>query len=523
VNAITPITYVTNDGRHVIVPFRDDLARAVPHARAFDYHGEPMLLVPNGSDEARVARNLGIPVPSPILTRYDWRGTKPWDIQRVTAALLTESPRCYVLSSMGTGKTRSVLFAADWLMRTHGVKRMLIAATLSTLTPVWERETFQVMMKRRVKVLYGDRAKRLKLLSEPADIYVINHHGLNVIQQALIDKAFDIVVLDELAVFRNKSTELWKGANAVLSAPSVKYVWGLTGSPTPNAPTDAWAQVKLLTPNQTTRTMTSFQDQTMRRVSQFKWVPRHDANEIVRTAMSPSVRFTLDDVMELPDTLYVDRSVVLDTDAGNAYKMLYTKARLLTTQGAVSAVNEGILQSKLLQVAAGYIYCDDKTVYQLPSSGRLRALEDTIAETDRKILVMVPFLHALSGVAAHLRAKHYDVAVVHGGTSRTLRDKIFTQFQTTNSPRIIVAHPQTLAHGLTLTEANVIVWYSPTTSLDIYEQANARIVRPGQTAKTVIVHLTGTPVESATYTRLRAKAKMQGCLLGLFAQQELKF
>jgi SNF2 family DNA or RNA helicase len=269
--------------------------------------------------------------------------------------------------------------------------------------------------------------------------------------------------------------------------------------------------------------MTSFQDQTMRRVSQFKWVPRHDANEIVRTAMSPSVRFTLDDVLELPETLYVDRSVVLDTDAANAYKMLYNKARMLTTQGTVTAVNEGILQSKLLQVAAGYIYTDSKTVYQLPSSGRLRALEDTIAETDRKILVMVPFLHALSGVAAHLRAKHYDVAVVHGGTSRTLRDKIFTQFQTTTSPRIIVAHPQTLAHGLTLTEANVIVWYSPTTSLDIYEQANARIVRPGQTAKTVIVHLTGTPVESATYTRLRAKAKMQGCLLGLFAQQELKF
>jgi SNF2 family DNA or RNA helicase len=516
--------FVTRDALHVVVPWRHDLAQLIPHARKFDHQGASMLLIPNGAAEARVARNVGIAIPTPILTRYDWLGSKPWDIQRTTAALLTESPRCYVLSSMGTGKTRSVLYAADWLMKTQGLKRVLIAATLSTLTPVWERELFNLMMRRKTKVLYGSRDKRLSLLAEDADIYIINHHGLNVLGQALIDKAFDIVVLDELAVFRNRGTELWKAAQRVISAPSVEYAWGLTGSPTPNAPTDAWAQVRLLTPERTTRTFMHFQDITMRKVSQFRWIPRLDANEHVRAAMSPSVRYTLDDVMELPDTTYVDRGVMLDADAAKAYKLLYNKARMLSTKGEpITAVNEGILQSKLLQVAAGFIYTDSKTVYALPSTGRLRALEEALAETDRKVLVMVPFLHALTGVATHLRARHHDVSVVHGGTSRGQRDKIFNQFQTTTSPRIIVAHPQTLAHGLTLTRANTIVWYSPTTSLDIYEQANARIVRPGQTHKTLIVHLTGTSVESATYARLRAKARMQGCLLGLFAQQEVKY
>jgi SNF2 family DNA or RNA helicase len=113
--------------------------------------------------------------------------------------------------------------------------------------------------------------------------------------------------------------------------------------------------------------------------------------------------------------------------------------------------------------------------------------------------------------------------VVHGGTSRAARDKIFTDFQTKDSPRVIVAHPQTLAHGLTLTEANTIIWYSPTTSLEIYEQANARINRPGQQHKTLIVHMIATPIEQATYTRLRTKQRMQSCLLDLFHRQEKAF
>jgi SNF2 family DNA or RNA helicase len=523
-NAETSITYVTSDGRHVVVPWHEGLANAVPHAREFPWQGSRMLVIPNNADEARVARNLGLAVPAPILTRYDWAGTKPWDIQRTTAALLTESPRCYVLSSMGTGKTRSVLYAADYLMRTGQARRMLVIAPLSTLTPVWERELFNLMLKRKVRVLYGAREKRLKLLEEGTEVCIINHHGVRVIGKAIEDAGFDIVVLDELATYRNKTTELWKSATTVVNAPSTKFAWGLTGSPTPNAPTDAWAQVKLLTPTNTTRTFTAFQDITMRRLSQFRWIPRPEANQVVQAAMSPSVRYTREDVMELPPCMLVDRAVALDADAAKAYEMLYKKARMLTTKGeSISAVNEGILQSKLLQVSCGFIYTDKKTIYALPAKGRLTALEEVLGETDRKVLVLVPFIHALTGVATHLRSKNHQIAVVHGGTSRSSRDKVFTEFQTKASPRIIVAHPQTLSHGLTLTEANTIIWYSPTTSLETYEQSNARINRPGQTSKTLIVHMVGTPVERATYQRLRTKQRMQNCLLSLFAQQELPF
>lgn len=518
-------TFVTASGNHVVVPWHPGLANAVPHARELMFKGARMIVMPNGHDEARVARNLGIAVPSPIMTRYDWAGSKPWEIQKITAALLVESARCYVLSSMGTGKSRAVLYAADYLMRSGFARRMLICAPLSTLTPVWEKEVFTLFMRRYpTNVLHGSRDKRVRLLNEGAAIDIVNHHGLKVVLPELIEADYDIVVFDELAVYRNKRTDLWATANALLATGKVQYAWGLTGSPTPNMPTDAWAQVRLLTPDRTTRTFSAFQDRTMRKVSMFRWVPKPEANEIVRTAMQPSVRYSRDDVMELPPSFTVERHVQLEAEARKAYELLYNKARMLTQKGdSVTAVNEGVLQNKLLQVSCGYIYTDKKGIYALPNKSRLNVLDEVLNETDRKVLVLVPYLHALTGVATHLRGKGHDIAVVHGGTSRTARDKVFTEFQAHASPRVIVAHPQTLSHGLTLTEANVIVWYSPTTSLDIYDQANARINRPGQLHKTLVVHIVATHVERATYTRLQQKQRMQGVLLSLFKQQELAF
>jgi SNF2 family DNA or RNA helicase len=262
----------------------------------------------------------------------------------------------------------------------------------------------------------------------------------------------------------------------------------------------------------------------MRRITQFKWVPKPDANDTVHAQMQPSIRYTLDQIKELPPTVYVDRDVQLSAEATTAYKTLFDKMRLSTNAGkSITAVNEGVLQNKLMQVACGYIYTDDGQVHTLDNSGRLAALKETIDETERKVIVFVPYVHALKGVSDYLRGKGYDVATVHGETPMGQRNKVFTSFQSAPSPRVIVAHPQCMAHGLTLTEANLIVWYAPVQSLEIYEQANARIVRPGQTHKTIIAHLRGTAVERLAYNRLRLRAKMQGLLLALFRDQEVEF
>lgn len=514
--------FITADANHIVVPWQADLHQVIPHARELTYQGQRMLAVPNRYEEARVARNLGVMVPAPILTRYNWRGQKPWDTQKTTAALLTESVRAYVLNEFGTGKTRSVIWAADWLRQHARVKKVLVVAPLSTLTPVWEAELFRVLPDARVQVLHGSRDERLRRLYEPADYYIINHHGLSLLCSDLIKQRFDVVVFDELATFRNRGTALWKAANALVqSGPG--FAWGLTGSPTPKAPTDAWAQVKLLTPTRTTKTFTRFRDLTMRQITQFKWVKKPGAQQTVHEVMQPSVRFALSDVMELPTTTYQTREVELEGEAKRAYKMMVDKMRVLTNNGeTVTAANEGVLQSKLLQVALGYIYTDKKGVFKLPNDTRFEVVREIVCGTSRKVICFVPFIHALEGVAEFLQ-KHTTIAVVHGHTPVGARNKIFRAFQEDSEPHTIIAHPGCMSHGLTLTAANTIVWVGPTNSYETYDQANARIVRPGQTSKTLIVHVVATPVERLAYRRLQERGSFQGMLLELFHQQELDF
>lgn len=455
--------------------------------------------------------------PQPV---YDWLGKKPWDVQKHTTRLLVKSPRAYVLNEFGTGKTRSVIWAADILHRYYGVGPVLVAAPLSTLGPVWESELFKLDARARVQVLYGSKKQRLEKLAEPAEWYVINHHGLDLIRDELVAKGFQIFVVDELAVLRNARTLWWRAASRIVNSGSVKYAWGLTGSPTPKAPTDAWAQIRLLTPERTTKGFVRFREATMRQVSPFKWIKRPGAGALIHEQMQPAVRFSLEDVMELPPVTSRSFRVDLDPLARKAYQMMVDKLRMMTNNGeSITAANEGVLQSKLLQVACGWLYTDTKGVFSLPTKARLDALLALIEQTTRKYIVFVPFTHALEGVALYLQKASENISVVHGQTPVAMRNRIFRAFQEDEQPRGIVAHPGCMAHGLTLTAANTIIWYSPVNSYDIYEQANARIVRPGQTSKTLIAHLIGTPVERAVYQRLRDRRSFQGLLLDLFRNE----
>jgi SNF2 family DNA or RNA helicase len=110
-------------------------------------------------------------------------------------------------------------------------------------------------------------------------------------------------------------------------------------------------------------------------------------------------------------------------------------------------------------------------------------------------------------------SKDFTVEVIHGGVKKDERDRIFGAFQKGKDPKVIVAQPAAMSHGLTLTSASTIVWYSCVTSNEVFEQANGRINRPGQKMNNFIIMLEGTPVEKRIYSRLRNKQKMQGALL----------
>jgi SNF2 family DNA or RNA helicase len=489
------------------------VANIIPHALMREHKGTTLLLVPHRKEETRLLRNLGYDTPAPILSYYDWRHSTPFDSQRETAALLSMNKRAYVLSTMGCGKTRAALYAADYGMIAQTIKRTLIIAPLSTLTPTWMNELFLHFSHRSAVVLHGSRKKRLKLLAEDHDFYIINHDGVQVVMDELIARTdINCVVLDELALYRDAGTDRWKLTKKVVA--DREYVWGLTGAPTPNAPTDAYAQIKIMQPSKV-GSFKRFRDSTMFQLTQFKWMPRKDAVDVVHGLMQPSVRYKLEDCVDIPETTYSTREVALSPVQQKFYTRLKDAMAIQYKEHMIDAVNEGVLLGKLLQVAGGWVYTSEKKTLGLNPAARLNELLTIVAETDRKIIVFVPYTHALRSVAAYLYAGT-TVGIVDGSVSKKKRDEIFYKFQHSTTPEVIVAHPRTMSHGLTMTAAATIVWYSPPAGLDTYIQANARIARPGQEFKTNIIHLQSTPIEKQVYKRLQRHEALQGALLELF-------
>lgn len=499
------------------VPYDEAVANLFPHAKHVEFKGSPYLVLPHGVDEVRLLRNLSMDVPAPILSRYDWSGGTPFDVQKRTCSLLTMNYRAYVLSTMGTGKTRCALWSYDFLRQIGEAKRVLIIAPLSTLNFTWAKEAFATIPHRSRIVLHGTRKRRLERLAEEHDIYIINPDGLGVIEKELAKRDdIDTVVIDELALFRNPTAARTKLLKRIVEPR--KWVWGMTGSPTPNEPTDAWAQAWLVTPNTVPRRFTWFRDEVMHKVSQFRFVPKRDAADKVFAALQPAVRFTLDDIVELPDIVFRTVDIELGTKQAKVYEEMRQHAFAMVQNAQIDAVNAGVVLNKLLQISLGYIYTRDKRVVGLDNDLRIDALLDAVNATDEKVIVFCPYTHALDGVAAALAKEKIDHAVVSGATSSKARGEIFTKFQNTDAIKVLVAHPATASHGLTLTAATTVVWFGPITSLETFDQANARIRRVGQKRKQQVLMFQGTAAERRIYSLLRQKQNVQEGILDLFAE-----
>lgn len=504
---------VAKDHRMLVIPRDERVLALVPAAR--EVNGA-WLAVPHGQDETRVLRNLGVLAPAPIHHYYNWPGPPPFKAQRATAALLSVEPRAYVLNDMGTGKTRSVLYAFDFLRQSAGVKRLLVVAPLSTLTFTWKREIFSVFPHLEAQVLHGTRQQRLKRLAERADVYIVNHDGVETIEDALRDKGFDAIAFDELSVYRNPGSKRSKAARR-LSA-GVRFVWGLTGTPMPKDPTDAFGQIRLITPERVTRSATHFRNEVMVQVSQFRWAPKPDARERVFGYMQPAVRYRMEDCVDLPKLTYVEREVDIGPEARRHYEQMRKHARTEIDGGRVDAANEGVLRGKLLQLAAGIVYDRDGKAHVVGGGSRFDTLAEIIEQSERKVLVFCPWRALVDDVYDRLGKAGLAAEKLYGGVNSGERLRIFNRVQDPrDNLRALVAHPKTMSHGLNLTGAATVVWYAPLDDLEIYEQANARIPRPGQTWRhLLVVHLRGTPAEAVVARRLRQKEGMQGSLLEMF-------
>lgn len=496
---------------------------SIPTAKQLVARGKPFVVLPHKLDEVRVLRNLGIEAPSPIMFYYDWPGRfTPYDHQKETSAFLTLNTRGLVLNEIGTGKTQSALWAADYLLNIKAIKKVLIVSPLSTLERVWGDAIFTGFFHRKHVVLHGDAEYRSRMLKTDAEFCIINHDGFPIIAKEAVGM-FDLVIIDEAAVYRNPTTNRFKTFKRWMDLNHDIRLWLMTGTPTPNEPTDAWALAKLVQSPFCTATYTAFRDQVMLKQSMYKWVPRFDAVHTVQHVLQPSVRYTRDECFDLPDTIYQTRKVALTPTQQALYSKMLKSFYLDAVKDKlgvenITAVNEAVKLGKLVQIACGVAYDDAGNNVEIDCGPRVKEVVSLIEQAGEKCIVFVPLTGTLEMLEKEL-AKKFTVAVVNGGVSAAKRNIIFQNFQDDVDPQVLLAHPATMAHGLTLTSASTIIWYGPITSNEQYVQANGRVERIGKRHVSNVIHIESTELEHKMYQRLKNKQKLQGLLLELIQQQ----
>ena len=185
----------------------------------------------------------------------------------------------------------------------------------------------------------------------------------------------------------------------------------------------------------------------------------------------------------------------------------------------VSAVNAAAKMNKLLQISGGAVYSDNGSVVTFDVSTRLQVIEEVVEEASHKVLIFVPFTHTIHLVSEHLTKAGVTNEIIDGSVPVAKRTQIFKDFQEKADPKVLVIQPQAAAHGVTLTAADTIVWYSPVTSVETYLQANARIDRPGQKHPMTVFHIQGSPIETRLYAMLQGNISNHEQLVDLYKKE----
>jgi len=491
-----------------------------PIGRQVVVKGKELTALPWNLHTYLICKSMGLKrLPSPLAT-YDFTRTPylPYKHQKATSEFLVQHLKCFCWNEAGTGKTASCIWAYDFLRQQKVVDKLLVICPLSTTQNVWGNELFKMMMRELAGVLTGARAKRLELLENDFSIYVINHDGIKIMLDELLKWQPDLIIIDEHTAFKNQRTERFRALMKL--AKKAKGIWMLSGTPAPQAPTDVFAPGRIVCPDKVGRSFVRFRDKTMYQVSQYRWLPRSNFEEIIKECVGPVIRFARDECLDLPDKVVQTFEVPLSIKQRDVFNELKRDAIIQMSpkkingkwvKPKITAANEGVMRNKLLQCCSGYVYDTEKNVIDLNPKYRLEAIRDIITESKRGVLVFMSFKSSIAATAKYL-SKYFKVKTITGATSVRKRTKYFGDFQE-GKIKVIIAHPKTTGHGVTLTEADTVIWGLILSDNELYEQANARIQRIGQAHKMRIIRLISTPLERQILIRLEEKRSMQGVLL----------
>lgn len=466
------------------------------------------------SDFASAAQS----VPSPMLRDYNWPGIhKPFDHQKDTASFLSIRQRAFCFNEAGTGKTSAAIWASDYLMNIGVVYRVLVICPLSIMYSAWRDDVFKTAMHRTVGVAHGDYDKRAKVIQGGYEFVIINYDGVNIVADELKKAKFDLIIVDEANAYKTASTRRWKTLAKIMN-PETR-LWMMTGTPASQSPTDAFGLARLVSPERVPKFSTAWRDKVMTQVTRFKWVAKPDAKEKVYDALQPAIRFTKRECLDLPLLTYQTRDVPLTPQAHRYYRVLKQQMQIQAAGEQISAVNAAASLTKLLQISGGAVYTDKRDVVEFDVTPRLNELKSVLDETVNKVVVFVPYLHTITVVVEFLTKEGFTCKIINGGVSARERAEIIREFQTQEDPRVLVIQPQSASHGITLTAADTLVFWSPVMSVETYLQCIGRIDRVGQQNKMTVVHLQGSDVERRVYAMLQGKVDSHNKIVDLYKQE----
>ena len=360
---------------------------------------------------------------------------------------------------------------------------MLVIAPLQTARNTWgsEIEKWDHLSSLRLSLILGDVKQRRAALEEEADVYVVNRENVVWLCEELKDWPFDMVVIDELSSFKNPSAKRFKALRKQI--PFAKRVVGLTGTPAANGYIDLWSEVYLLDRGERLgRTIGMYRQSYFHPGRSnghvvYEWVMNRGAKEIIDDRLSDlCVSMKAVDFLEMPDRVETDVYVEMCAAEKKLYDQ-FGRDHVLPDMDIVGA-NAAVVQAKLLQMANGFIYDEDKTAHHIHSH-KLEAVDEIIeAAGTRPVLLFYTFIEDKNRLVERFPE------------ARELKTKADVDDWNAGKIPLLITHPASTGHGLNLQEGgNIVVWFGLPWSLELYQQANARLYRQGQKNTVYIYHI----------------------------------
>lgn len=408
--------------------------------------------------------------------------------QRAGVEWIINRPACSLFWGMGSGKTLTALTAIDQLLYDYLEDGpVLVIAPKRVAENTWSKECEKWPHLQHLKTakIMGTKAERIRALSTAADLYVINRENVVWLVEYLAGRwPFPIVIIDELSSFKSAQAKRWKALRRVRGR--IRRLIGLTGTPRPNGLEDLWPEIYLLDQGaRLGRTLTAFRSRFLvpdkmngHIVYSYKEKPGA-SDEVYSLIADICMSVKKEDVIDLPGQIYEDVEIVPPPDLLKKYKRFERDKVLecLDEEGEIVAGTAAALTNKLLQYANGAIYDLDGKVHEIHTV-KLDALEELLEEAGGDpVLLLYAYRHDAERIRKRIKCRELD------------KPQDIDDWNAGKIP-VAIAHPASIGHGLNLQQGgHITIWYGMPWSLELYQQANERLNRPGQTEVCRVYHL----------------------------------